>query len=316
MFDMSSILMLHRVGNRNPLRIPANQNMLIEPDEISDFVSAARKKRYAFVSMDEIAEALILGKVPKKTFALTFDDGYLDNFTLAYPLLKSLDVPFCIYLTTGFIGRPDIPWWYRLEELLRLELEITTPEGRAFDLSSVEFENAAFMDIRSRLMSESSISNIYKDWLDGFSISELFQGDRIFMNWLEIDVLNRDRLVTLGAHTCTHPVLSKLSDGESYSEIKDSKNILEKNLGVKVNHLAFPFGGNDEISRREFSFAEEIGFSSAVTTRYGGLRAGKSQDLFKLPRIFFGPGVSPRRLQLDLQKKLMKDCIKNFARGL
>ena len=89
-----------------------------------------QKKGYTFVSINDVSLFQVSGFKFHRFVCVTFDDGYSDNYTLAYPLLKRLGVPFTIYVTTGFIDNQLPMWWYpsqRLgiskEELLALDAD-------------------------------------------------------------------------------------------------------------------------------------------------------------------------------------------------
>lgn len=305
--------MLHRIGLRDIEKIPANQNMVIKPDELARFVEVANKKGWCFLSLDEFVGQLLLNKTPEKALALTFDDGYLDNYSLAYPVLKSFDVPFCIYLTSGFIGENIVPWWYKLETVLESAPEVLAPNEARYKLDTIGAKNDAFMEIRNGFMSSQAIANKFSEWLDGLYETTEGYAERLFMNWQEVEALKNSSLVTLGAHTHTHPVLSNLDSKKSYQEIKRSKEVIEGKISKSVEHFAFPFGGYGEVSQREINFTKKMGFKSAVTTRYGVVHSERGFDLFELPRVFFSPGFSIEKMQTDLIRHEIMQIIKRAA---
>ena len=121
---VGEIWMLHRVVEHLS-NVPEQQNLETTVIWLEQKILEYRSKGYTFVSIDNLA-------IPnaKKWACITFDDGYRDNYTLAYPLLKRLGVPFTVYVTTGFIDNQLPMWWYpgqRLgiskEELLALDVD-------------------------------------------------------------------------------------------------------------------------------------------------------------------------------------------------
>ena len=118
-------LMLHRVVESRSAE-PEKRELEITPRFLEKTIASYRKQGYRFVSIDKMCDILD-GKDKTKPFAcLTFDDGYRDNFTLALPVLKRLEVPFVVYVTTGFIDNRLPMWWYPNEQLgLRREELIT-----------------------------------------------------------------------------------------------------------------------------------------------------------------------------------------------
>ncbi len=95
--------------------------------------------------------------------------------------------------------------------------------------------------------------------------------------------------VTFGAHTRSHPFLSRLPHAEAEDEIAGSKAMLEKRLGVTVRHFAYPFGGPDCFTKETVELVRAAGFASAVTTTRGACQPGA--DPYRLPRILFDGSV-------------------------
>ena len=112
---LGRILMLHRVVTLRDEE--KNRELEITPDFLEQTIGDYREKGFRFVSIDEACDIIEKGKRMKPFVCLTFDDGYSDNFTLALPLLKRLEVPFAIYVTTGFVDNRLPMWWYPDERL-------------------------------------------------------------------------------------------------------------------------------------------------------------------------------------------------------
>lgn len=315
LFNNAIILMLHRIGLRSPNRIPANQNMFIEPDELLDFIYQAQNNGWTFISLDELVEIICLRKSTRKLAVLTFDDGYLDNYEHAYPILDGLKVPFCVYVTSGFIEGAMEPWWYRLERAVSLGPRVVDPFGSAYSTRTLEEMNLVFMRLRRDFMSSQEQYERFSQWLDLLAPpSSIDLHGRLFMTWEELGKISTSNLVTIGAHSHTHPVLATLSDDMAYHEIERSKKVLCSHLERDIRHFAFPFGGLGEITERDIRFVKEIGFSSAVTALRGGIRTNKAIDLFALPRVFFSPTLSFKTIQLRLLQEQVKRAAKSFVR--
>ena len=106
----------------------------------------------------------------------------------------------------------------------------------------------------------------------------------LFLNWDELKCLSKHPLITIGAHTVNHAVLSELTCDQLKYELSECKSILEKRLGVEVQHLAYPYGSALHAGRREFEAANEV-YHSAFTTRNGHLHLRHRRHLTALPRI-------------------------------
>lgn len=125
---LGRILMLHRVVEHRSEG--ENRELEITPGFLEQTIRDYKQKGCRFVSIDEVCEILEKGKVDKPFVCLTFDDGYRDNYTTALPILKKEQVPFAIYVTTGFVDNNQSMWWYpnerlglSLEELIALDSE-------------------------------------------------------------------------------------------------------------------------------------------------------------------------------------------------
>ncbi len=128
---VGEIWMLHRVVEQRSNE-PKQRELEVTPDWLEQKILEYKSKVYTFISINNLTTLNTQHSTlnTKKWVCVTFDDGYRDNYTLAYPLLKRLNVPFTVYVTTGFIDNQLPMWWYpgqRLgiskEELLALDAD-------------------------------------------------------------------------------------------------------------------------------------------------------------------------------------------------
>ena len=112
---LGRILMLHRVveqrGEDN------NRELEITPEFLKQTIEAYRQQGHRFVSIYEACDIISKGHTNHPFVCLTFDDGYQDNYDIAHPILKQYEIPFAIYVTTGFIDNRIPMWWYTNEKL-------------------------------------------------------------------------------------------------------------------------------------------------------------------------------------------------------
>ena len=112
---LGRILMLHRVvEQRNE---GENRELEITPEFLKQTIESYRQQGHRFVSIDEACDIINRGRTNLPFVCLTFDDGYQDNYDIAYPILKQKEVPLAIYVTTGFIDNRLPMWWYSNEKL-------------------------------------------------------------------------------------------------------------------------------------------------------------------------------------------------------
>lgn len=113
---VGEIWMLHRVVEKRSEK-PEQRVLEVTSEWLEQEILEYQKKGYTFVSINDVSLFQVSGFKFHRFVCVTFDDGYRDNYTLAYPLLKRLDVPFTVYVTTGFIDNQMPMWWYPNEKL-------------------------------------------------------------------------------------------------------------------------------------------------------------------------------------------------------
>lgn len=109
------IFMLHRLVEKSGEG--TNRELEITPQFLIQTIYDYRQQGHQFVSIDEACDIISKGRTKRPFVCLTFDDGYQDNYDIAYPILKQTNVPFAIYVTTGFIDNRLPMWWYPGEQL-------------------------------------------------------------------------------------------------------------------------------------------------------------------------------------------------------
>ena len=92
--------------------------------------------------------------------------------------------------------------------------------------------------------------------------------DKYFLSWSQVNDLKNDNLFEIGAHTISHPVLSRLSYADQLYEIKKSIHCLENRLGVRIEHFSYPFGDENDLNESSKSICKELGVF-AYTTQKG-----------------------------------------------
>jgi peptidoglycan/xylan/chitin deacetylase (PgdA/CDA1 family) len=287
---VGAILMLHRIAD--PPAWPRTgwpRGIETPPDLLDQFIALARRRGYSFVSLDALHDRLRSGTAVRRCLAVTFDDGYADVYTRAYPVLKQQGIPFTVFLTTGFLDRSYVPWWYLAERALAqgdaipIEGLGATPAGTAstqadrewaFARVAEEFDEAAPDAVRPlaiRLFGASAVDGACAEYA---------------ITWQQAEALASDPLVTIGAHTVSHRNLKRLPAGEAEFEIRESARVLQARLGRCIEHFAYPFGSPPHAGPREFEMVEALGFKTAVTTRVAPLQGRHAAHLAALPRVY------------------------------
>jgi len=288
---IATILMLHRVSCFEKWRLSQNENMKVSPEFLETFIEQSIKKGYTFISLDELYEILTKRKKASKLLVLTFDDGYKDNYEIAYPLLKNGNVPFTIYITTSFLDRLAILWWYIIEDVILKNDYIELSDGESYSCKDFQEKEITFLKIREKIIRNGDIDIIetLKKLFSKYNIDWISMNKMICENLClsieDLIKLSQDTLVTIGSHTKNHYPLSRLPNDKVYEEIIIANRELENIIHKKIEHFAYPFGSHIESGEREFSIVKKIGFQTATTTRIGTIYYEHVNFLYCLPRI-------------------------------
>ncbi|MDH3232374.1 MAG: polysaccharide deacetylase family protein [Alphaproteobacteria bacterium] len=300
------IMTFHRVVPETPAaRHGPSHSLAVTADEFRGIVAYLRKIGYEIVSLDEVRRRLLEGSGEDRFACLTFDDGYLDNYEIVYPICRELDVPITIYITIDLIEGRMVLWWYGLEAVVTQASTVQCPangEIKTFAADTPARKISAYReaDALIRLTDEADrrrkIEYLEQEY--GVDFTAISQDQA--MSWEMIEELAASGLVTIGAHTVTHRALRTLSDDEVRSEIAESRTILEKRLSQPIRHFAYPFGRASDASEREYAICRALDFDTATTTRPGVLKPHHRDSLHSLPRISAATGHSVRALRADL----------------
>lgn len=295
------ILAYHRVMDLPP-DYPFDSDLISATVEEFEFQMRYLKKYYDPISMKELIE-LMQGKDIKKKHPVmvTFDDGFLDNYSNAFPILKELDIPATFFVTTDFIDHQDILWYEKLAyfikktslpnftiERLSLRLEITSYQGSRQHIYTQVVEQLKQLnnDVREKILLEL--------FQQEPKVLEYMFADKALsmpMSWDQIREMQQSGM-DVGSHSLSHPVLSNIDLTTLRHELSQSKQRLEKELGVPIRSIAYPVGQTESISetveRETRKAGYEIGFSYIDEVNRSNLfSVSRIHIEYGMPRSFF-----------------------------
>ena len=287
---IATILMLHRVDNIDSSKLAPNENMKVSPVFLEKFITILKSEGYEFISLNELYEILLKGYKVKRKIVLTFDDGYKDNFLNAYPILKKHKIPFTIYVTSAFIERKGILWWYVLEDLILNNDEVVLSNGMKFRCVTKKEKEQTFLEIRKIILSTKirSFEDFFKNLNEMFSnykIDWFIKTQELCMNKEELHAISQDELCTIGGHTINHLPLSQLPIEEVKKEIIEANRKLGEIINKRIEHFAYPFGSKLETGHRELQLVKNLNLKTATTTRRGNIYLEHKNYMYCLPRI-------------------------------
>jgi peptidoglycan/xylan/chitin deacetylase (PgdA/CDA1 family) len=299
------ILVYHRVAEDpvDPWRL------CVSPDNFARQMEVLRKKGFKAVHLSELANLVPSRNLPRKTVAVSFDDGYRDNLDAAKPILEKYDIPAVHFATAGYIGSDEPFWWDVLDAIFlrtkqlpeKFHIKLAAQEhhwrlGRDVILQRARAEEAEWKPFAPAQTRRHEIHDALWQLLVGALPEERGRAVRQLMDWAELAPktwkqsrpmsegelrkLGGDGLVEIGAHSLTHPALSALPPEMQSHELSASKARLESILGREVRGCSYPQGRSSiDVQRR----AREAGYDYAC----GSIASAVSSrsNLFHLPRV-------------------------------
>jgi len=285
------ILTLHHVRPAVTDVFQPSQSLAITPEFLEEVIVALRRLELEFIGLDELHSRLYTGRSPGRFACITFDDGYRDISKWAYPVLRRHRVPFAVFVVSDFADRRGHLWWRTLEQAVSSNDHVTISIGgmrRTFDCGTTTAKLSAIRTIHgllSDLPTEGELRAVVDEFAVQTNIDTTAQCEAACMSWGELASLSADPLVTIGAHTVTHPRLRKLPAADAWQEMEASASRIESMLRIRPRHFAYPFGDVTAAGSREFTYAEELGFKTAVTTRPSVIFPDHRKHMTSLPRI-------------------------------
>lgn len=279
-------------GQRAPLSILIWHRVLPQQDAIfPEEMYAARfdatltwiKREFQALPLPEAIVGLREGRLPSRALAITFDDGYEDNYSVAMPLLRKHGLTATFFIATGFIDGGRM-WNDSIIETVRHAPKGVFEAGRwgqyvlADPASRRQAINALIGQIKYLEIDERQNVVDVLVRQAGLSLS-----DKLMMTSGQVHAMHAAGM-TIGAHTCSHPILTRLTTQDAMAEIANGKAELETMVGARVGLFAYPNGRpHQDYERQHVDMVREAGFDAAVSTAWGASRHG--DDLFQLRRF-------------------------------
>lgn len=281
--------------------------LAVAPDRF-DLQCAYLKRHYRVLSLDEMVSRLAEGKpLPPKSVALTFDDGYLDNYTRAFPILQRHGLNATFYVTTNCIDNREVLWTGLLRfviftttvpvletrEPIAFRLPLRTPVERreAFTKLIVTMKN---IPTERRLALLEAVR-------EAGGITDLSPLGSIMMSWEQVREMHRAGMI-FGAHTLSHPNLPNATPNEAEREIFGSRDALAEQIGERVLHFSYPNGrGSAHLTEAIKSMVRRAEFVSATTSVTGSVQPADDPFALKRIGIYNRHGAMPE-FTLDIER--------------
>jgi peptidoglycan/xylan/chitin deacetylase (PgdA/CDA1 family) len=309
------ILRFARVRPRQAQPFQPLQADEITPQFLDRTIRALRRWNFDLISIDEACRRAVTLPRPQPFVCLSFDGGYRDLITTAYPVLMKHKVPFVVYLPTAFPDRLGERWWLALEAMIaresRISLVIDRKE-RHFATRQMSEKHDAYQFLASwmRTLPPADLSFAIHDLSTRYSVDIAALSREASMDWDDLAKLASDPLVTLGSATVNYPVLSNLRDIDAKREIAMGKAVAEAAFHRDARHFAYPFGERESWRRQHLEMVQEAGFASAVSAIPGVVESKGSTNLHALPRVAWDGRVGSLRVLRVLLSGMMFPALK------
>jgi peptidoglycan/xylan/chitin deacetylase (PgdA/CDA1 family) len=261
------------------------------------------KKYFQLLSLSEAVKRMKNGGISRPTAVVTFDDGFQNNYDLAFPILREMGVPATIFLVTGLVNTDDTVWFCRLNQTLtktkRLAFEW---HGDRVDLSDPLSKAEAAEIIQEKLKEYphpdllAEVRWITRELGDEPTAPIPVGSPFRILSGEAIREMAASGLIEFGAHTHNHAILSRLSLGEQRNEIYRSVKAVHELTGRPCQLFAYPNGRGQDYDGGSMKILEECGVRASVTTIEGP--NGMMIPLMELRRYGVGADMSLPHFQL------------------
>lgn len=275
------VLTYHRV-------VPEPGPFMIDAVSCASFESQMRHvaRAYRPLSLRTLIEQSRGGELPSRAIAVTFDDGYADNFRYAAPILKRWGIPATVFLVTDCIGTAVVPWHDRVLRAFATATAVEAPlpgSGERLPLGAeAERRASAFRALAAlKRMEEAERLQAVETIRDALGAPASQPSEALMLDWDQVRAM-RQQGIEFGSHTVTHPILSRVTPERAWDEVHDSKRAIEASLGEEAALFAYPNGRSEDFTAENVAQIEDAGYRGALTTLLGP--NGSESDPYRLRR--------------------------------
>jgi peptidoglycan/xylan/chitin deacetylase (PgdA/CDA1 family) len=231
------------------------------------------RDHFHVISLDDLHRALTAGApLPDNPLLITFDDGYLDNYTNAYPILKRFGFPAVIFLATSRMDDPTPLWWDavaryfhhtpRTEAKLPLVGEVALGDDRRALLDRLLGE--------LKTLPEADKQAAVEQVRAALAVTDPDDAP-LFMSWDQVrEVVSNG--VDCQAHTVTHPIMTRISVDEQHRQLERSRAHIMEQTGKDVAAFAYPNGTHADYAPETMRLLQDTSYKTAFTLTAGPMR--------------------------------------------
>lgn len=266
------------------------------------------KKETRILSEDELIDIVYNNKKVKDVCSMvTFDDGYRDNFEIAYPILKDLKIPAMFFIPTHQINTRQVGWWDFVAYFVK------QTKLRSFTLQNVPYE-IADRDILIKHFNN-KIKTMDSSLVNGFlqNLSESLQvpfpsielQSKELMTWEQVKLVSNNG-ITIGSHSHDHSILSRQSAETLTAQLSKSIDILESKIDKKIKSIAYPVGGYEHFNQATKDVSKKLGFKLGFSF-LTGINSKDEIDPFNVKRMSIRPEWENLDMALAFPKVFLQE---------
>jgi peptidoglycan/xylan/chitin deacetylase (PgdA/CDA1 family) len=250
-------------------------------------------KHFQVVTAKQLANYLQHGvALPERAVLITFDDGFLDNYEVAFPILAAAKATAIFFIATDYVGTLNLYWfdWVVHSLLVSKRSQLSVPSiGVARDLpAKLDQRRLLGKDLLRQLKLVSNATRLQalaeiESSLD-VSHTAAAPSHAVSMSWQQMREM-RAAGMEFGSHTASHPILSRISDpAHLRDELSGSKRTIESNTGYPVDFIAYSVGGKNAVDENVIAYVKEAGYKAGFTYQRG-VNFDLAKDTFMMKRL-------------------------------
>lgn len=288
------IFTLHHVRPDRGYSYEPNGHLSVTPEFLDQAIKVARECGLHPVDLEDLPGLLADPTDTRKFMCFTLDDGYRDNAKYAAPVFRKHGVPYTIFITTGFVERNRTMWWETAEQLTRKASSFDFDFGQRFGYG---IESVACSSHHEKLLAFERLVDFVENVDEDDAVARIDLAakaasvdateivDQEIMTVAELQNLVSDSLARLGAHTISHPNLTRVSFDRLKQELENSAAGVAEYCGRRPKAVAYPYGGRNAVGLRETEAATAAGFIVGVTTQASVLSSKSLERPTELARV-------------------------------
>ncbi|MCI2282235.1 polysaccharide deacetylase family protein [Colwellia sp. MSW7] len=299
----------HRIGDPNSTLYDPNVYSCNE--EVFEKHIQFYKSNFDVISIEELETlSKTTTKFNNKFAIISFDDGYIDNYELAYPILKSYKTPAIFFIATDFIDKEILPWWDEIAFLVKKSDQDTirlSGWNKSLSISSLN-KCGVIKNVLQTIKIDSTKTMHEKIVLLkvalGIEKDFITPHENLFVNWDMLREMKKNGM-SIGSQSCSHHIMSHLSTNEQQHEADNSKRRINTELSDNISSFAYPVGGKDAFTLETEKILANTGYSFGFSF-IPGINRRLGVNKYHLNRFSIDNNCSVNQIKKQINKAIIK----------